>query len=221
MRRFLPAFIATLSLASAVSAPAEAEPFNGFFAGLLGGYEINQARSTPFTMLPAGAITGPDQARHGGNGFAYGLFLGYDFRLTDRVFIGIEDDLSYSTAHFKHISLDGNGVPIEGEGAQVSMKHYNSLALRFGLKLSDDLGVYGRVGLATSKIRIRSLAAASGYEYGYAEKFNYEVGAGLQYTLTGKLFSRLEYIYADKETTDRFDYLSGSHRVMAGVGIGF
>jgi outer membrane immunogenic protein len=194
-----------------------AEPFDGFFAGLQAGYEDNQADTTAFKLMPADSGIGPNTTHRSGDGVAYGLFLGYDYLLTDTVFIGIQSDFSLSTAAFKHGSLD-NG------GARVSIKNHYSLALRLGLKLSDNLGIYGRVGLSSSKIWIKSLAeeaATTGYEYGYSEKFNYEAGVGLQYMLTSHLFSRLEYLYADKEATSFTDYLTRSQRLMLGVGIGF
>jgi outer membrane immunogenic protein len=184
--------------------PYSSRPFFGL--ALLGlvlgtiGY-AHAVQAEPFRGPYVGAEIGLDAAT-GPDGFTYGGFAGWDFRLGSRVVVSPEVRLSDSTAD---LDLAFPGVP--GATATAESGRQIGASVRAGYLLRPDLLAFGRVGWENLKVRASFMG-----EEASATDDSLTLGAGLQYALSDCWSVRGTYDWV--ESSDR-------HLLKAGVAFHF
>jgi outer membrane immunogenic protein len=138
------------------------------------------------------------------DGITYGLALGYDHALSDRVIVGVEAAVDLSDNEFSGtvgtLSYD------------VDAKRDIELAARIGTKLTDSILLYGKVGYSNARVQTRLTSGATTL----SESSNGDgvrVGGGLEVALTDQVYAKAEYRYTN--------YEAGVSRNQVLTGIGF
>lgn len=138
------------------------------------------------------------------DGIAYGLALGYDHALSDRVIVGVEAGVDLSDNEFS-----GTAGTVRYD---VDAKRDIELAARLGTKLTDSILLYGKVGYSNARVKTRLTNGATTI----ADSSNGDgvrVGGGLEVALTDRVYAKAEYRYTD--------YEAGVSRNQVLTGIGF
>lgn len=138
------------------------------------------------------------------DGIAYGLALGYDHALGDRVIVGVEAAVDLSDNEFS-----GTVGTVRYD---VDAKRDIELAARLGTKLTDSILLYGKVGYSNARVKTRLTSGATTI----ADSSNGDgvrVGGGLEVALTDRVYAKAEYRYTD--------YEAGVSRNQVLTGIGF
>lgn len=119
---------------------ANADTFNGPFIGIDIGYDHMEVQDS-FTN---NKISPPNIEKYDGysiNGFTGGVYVGYDAKLNQKVFTGVELRGGLSKAKYSALQEDGGRV---SEGANPSF----SATVRLGYLLNENTGLYLRGGVA-------------------------------------------------------------------------
>ncbi|MCZ7464513.1 porin family protein [Rhizobium rhizogenes] len=204
----LVAFSSTAVAADAVSdvpaAPvvndvAPAFSWDGFYAGVSGGYGWNRLK-----------VTGDDDTtKHSFDGGRFAGFAGYNAEVAPSVILGVEGDLGYAWDE-KTIELDKVSAGLNG-----------SVRLRAGYAMDRAL-IYTAGGYTATDSEIKT-------PFGNASKMlnGWTIGAGIDYAFTDNVFGRLEYRYNDfgKETYTisgtSADAKLSQHVISVGLGVKF
>ena len=174
---------------------ATADSWSGFYVGLQAGgvwgdADINEATNGN----PTGYTNdlSPD-------GFAGGLYVGYNWLLSDNWLVGIEGDWNYlsgdNTGDFNFY----NGSPSSGWAQSVENNWDASLRLRVG-KVVDRFMPYITGGIAWANVQDRLDNDTSTPQYHYSEDTTlrgWTMGAGIEYEINTNLKTRLQYRYSD------------------------
>ena len=218
MRKFVLAAAATAAVVSAAPAFAQdAAPFTGPRVGVIAGWD----------HLRPGSSEDSYYRHQNADGFLYGVDAGYDIQAGRSLVVGVDGEVSGSTAKVDSDPYD------------------NSDDFGYGrVKAGRDLYIGGRVGFLASP---RTLIYAKG---GYTNErldltshngdvetgqhFNldgYRVGAGVEQQLTPRTYAKVEYRYSNYTdarlefpngaNTDNFDVDTDRHQIVAGVGFRF
>ena len=184
--------IGLAAAAMAITTPAIAADFTGFHIG--GGIGLDRAAYDDRALSIDESF----------GGLMYGAALGYDFGLGGGMTLGAELTLEDSTADYDV----SNGA----DRASVDASRDFGATARLGVKASDNLLIYGLAGYSQTRINAFSLingvtTRASGNADGF------RIGAGMEFMLGKKLFTKVEYRYTD--------YEGGFSRNQVRVGAGF
>ncbi|MCZ4431649.1 porin family protein [Agrobacterium sp. SOY23] len=173
--------------------------WDGFYAGVSGGYGWNRLKSTE----------GGDTAKHSFDGGRFAGFAGYNAEVAPSVILGVEGDLGYAWGK-KTIELSKVSAGLNG-----------SARLRAGYAMDRAL-IYTAGGYTATDSEIKT-------PIGNASKVlnGWTIGAGIDYAFTDNVFGRLEYRYNDfgKETYTvqgiSADGKLSDHVVNVGLGVKF
>lgn len=138
------------------------------------------------------------------DGIAYGLALGYDHALGDRVIVGVEAAVDLSDNDFA-----GTVGTLRYD---VDPKRDIELAARLGTKLTDSILLYGKVGYSNARVKTR-LTSGSTTIADSSNGDGVRIGGGLEVALTDRVYAKAEYRYTD--------YEAGVSRNQVLTGIGF
>lgn len=190
---------AALMAAPAFAQPAE--PFNGAYVGVQGGWQ--QDRQT--------LEIGNARATQSKDGVNFGGQIGYDFKLTPSVVAGVEVALTGRTG--ESFIDDGTTVYRLTQGRTIST------TARLGV-LTDPQGLlYARGGYSNARFNLDDGGLTlSGNRDGWT------LGAGYERALTQNVSARLEYGYSDfgrDRLTAAADLKYRRHAVTAGVNLRF
>jgi len=191
--------VSDIPAAPAVSDAAPAFSWDGFYAGVSGGYGWNRLKATE----------DGDTEKHSFDGGRFAGFAGYNAEVAPSVVLGVEGDLGYAWGK-KTIEL-----------SKVSSGLNGSARLRAGYAIDRAL-IYTAGGYTATNSKIKTPFGNT------SETLNgWTIGAGIDYAFTDNIFGRLEYRYNDfGKKTYTVQNLSADgklsdHVVNVGLGVKF
>ncbi len=206
------------ALAALVAAPVAAQtaaptPFNGFFAGVQGGWQQDRLK---LTVTNAGLTSSATESK---SGLLYGGQVGYDFKLSPQIVLGGEASVTGRT---------GSDSFDDGLGGTYSLKAgrtFNASA-RLGYLVSPNGLVYARGGYSNARFNLDSSAGRFS-----EDRDGYLAGVGYEQYLSRNISARIEYDYSRYGSEDLTGLVSGvgstsrlkyeRHQVAAGVNVRF
>jgi len=154
--------------------------------------------------------------------FGYGATIGFDGLVGDRIVIGAEGTYWRANNWTENCTPGING----GSVCQKSFGEYGA-AVRAGYLVTPQLLVFGKAGYVTNDQRKRFAPSGSlfyvngqivgpetGY-YNHGGSDGYQLGGGLEYSLTDMFYVDGQYIYSS------YDDHTARQRIMAGFGVRF
>lgn len=139
----------------------------------------------------------------GFDGIGGTIFAGYDFKVSDGVFAGVEANFDLASAKMTAVAVaedtDPNNVTTTTSTTTgVKFKHAFGASARLGYNLNSSTALYGRVGYQRGRVEASTLEVESPDTTGTPEvtRKSYDglrLGAGLQTSLTEQLSLRVEY----------------------------
>ena len=232
------AFIAALTVATPAAAQSDEPTFNGFHIGLITGYDNDGFN------LHSGVYGKPRDPQ---SGWLFGFDGGYDYQVSSNFAIGIEGELSDTTAS-KRVTYSGTrpANPIAGVPTpQTVITNVHSSGggdfyggLRAGYIATPALMLYVKGGYSHHKIKIDVNGTDNGVAIVRQDKIGldgFRIGAGGEYRFNHWLYGKLEYRYssytnggeidirgANVNLDPIFDKANGRrHQVALGVGLAF
>ena len=188
MKKYLFALAATTA-ALAVAAPAQAE---GFRAEVHAGWDRVSADGD------------------GDDGIVYGIGLGYDLPVGEKMEIGI--DLSADLSSTEECET---GAIVANDEACIEAKRDLAAAIRLGYKVSETGTIYGLAGYTNARFRAEYTTPAGVTTRDSANFDGFRLGAGYQHAFGEKAYGKVEYRYSNYEND------LSRHQVLFGVGVTF
>ncbi len=165
---------------------ANAENWDGGFAGIGGGYVDAEIEGTANSIL-ALPIVAPATDRFDGNGASIGAIAGYRFELGSAV-LGAEVDADWSSTKADH------STPAASNSSKI--KWQGTARLTAGLSAGKVL-FYTTVGAAIANMKHRANFGLGAPQFRWSESpIGWVVGGGVELS-TGKIRPRLEYRHTD------------------------
>lgn len=180
--------IAALAAVASVSS-ANAETFSGPFIGAQVSRDAYEVKAEG-TDLGGGLSLDFDGIS--ANGVGGGIFVGYDYALSQNVFFGVEANANISSASASVELSDG----VDSINAKVSARESFGLSARLGYMLAEKTAVYARGGWQTTNFRLRAFDGVDTFrtsEYQDAAVY----GAGLETRIGSQTTVRVEYLIED------------------------
>jgi len=201
-------FVFASALALAAVPTLAAEPFNGPYVGVQGGWQ--QDRQT--LRLTDNGVTA--RTTNSNSGFAYGGQIGYDLRLSPGTVLGGEVAVTGRT---------GTGTLNDGvDAVAISQGRTIAATARLGYLIDPQGLLYVRGGYANTRFTVDDgFGAESGNRDGFT------VGAGYERMLGSNVSARLEYAYSGFGSedlpgiVDSADVKFNRHAVTAGLNYRF
>lgn len=224
------ALIFASASATAMAVPAFAQD-NSAFVGPriegIAGYDISRAGSDIDNELN-------DEDDESIDGLLYGVGLGYDFGIGERAILGVEAELSSSTAETEIVDGDLEDI---GFGARLDTGRDIYVGARAGVVASPNLLLYAKGGYTNARYNMLADDGTTELETD-VDLDGWRVGAGAEYALNKNSFVKLEYRYSnytegefdfndddffdpDTGESDRFDADLDRHQVAVGFGLRF
>jgi outer membrane immunogenic protein len=200
MKRFW--IIAATFAASTLSAPLCAQddkPFEGPWAGASVGYDRFSS--------------GGDADDSSSDGIAYGIALGYDFKV-DNVVLGLEAEFTDSS-----VKASASDVIEDGDTFGLNAGRDIYAGVRVGMMIGDRTLVFAKGGYTNQRFTSTytlddEVERASGNTDGW------RLGAGVEFDL-GKPFARIEYRYSDYGAFSDAEFETSRHQAMLTAGLRF
>lgn len=197
--------VSTLAAALAVSmgTAASAEPFNGPFIGVQGGWNQDDLNN-PTTDAGVLAVTQKKDS------FNAGGFIGYDYKIADRFVLGAEAGIQFS--------VDDEVVHDNGTALiTLDPKRAIDLTARAGVLADAKTLIYARGGYTNARVRTTSEDSA-GITSASQDRDGWLVGGGVERAITDNISARIEYRYTDlSDGNGKFD----RHQALVGVAYRF
>lgn len=224
------ALILASASATALAVPAAAQD-NSAFTGPriegIAGYDISKAGSDVDNDLN-------DEDDQSIDRFMYGIGVGYDFGIGDRAILGLEAEVTDSTAETEIVDGDLEDL---GFGAQLDTGRDIYVGARAGFVASDNLLLYAKGGYTNARFNLLAEDGTNAIETDL-DLDGWRAGAGAEYALSDNSFVKLEYRYSnysegefdfndddffddDTGESDRFDADLDRHQVAVGFGLRF
>lgn len=224
------ALILASASATAVAVPAVAQDNSAFTGprveGIVG-YDISKAGSSVDNELN-------DEDDESIDGFMYGVGLGYDFGVGDRAVLGLEAELSSSTAETEVVDGDLEDL---GFGAELNTGRDFYVGARAGYVVSPNMMLYAKGGYTNARYNMLADDGTTELQTDL-DVDGWRVGAGAEYAMSENTFVKLEYRYSnysegefdfndddffdpDTGESDRFDTDLDRHQVAVGFGLRF
>ena len=180
---------AAAALFSVPALAAPAEPFNGPFVGVQGGWQQDHERLS----ITDGGTT--DRYGNRKSGFTYGGQAGWDFRLTPRTVLGVEASATGRT---------GSERFDDGVGDSFRLRDGRTLnaSARLGYLVTPQGLLYARGGYSNARFKLDSNVGNAA-----SNRDGYVAGVGYEQALTRTVSARLEYDYSNFGR-DRYDGLA-------------
>jgi outer membrane immunogenic protein len=156
---------------------------------------------------------GWDRVSNGGveeDGILYGIGAGYDVRVGENAFVGI--DLSADLGTGDDCEED---VLVNGDEACVAVRRDLAAGIRAGVNVTPTTSLYALAGYTNARFRLDYTTAANVTTRTSENLDGIRVGAGIQQAFGERIYGKIEYRYSNYEAgTDR-------HNVLVGVGLTF
>ena len=162
-------------------APVPMDSWSGFYVGAEAGYIWGDADTR---------FDGEETISQDVDGFAGGLYAGYNWLLDNNVLIGVEGDINWVNADDKK----------SGDAWEVSFEENweASLRLRLGMVIDDTWMPYITGGIAWADVDARYREIGDNTWQSASETMTgWTIGAGVEYKITENFHAKLEYRYAD------------------------
>ncbi len=229
MKKGIALILATAS-ATALTVPAAAQD-NSAFTGPrvegIAGFDISKAGSDVDNDLN-------DEEDQSIDGFMYGVGAGYDIGMGERGVLGVEAELTGSTADTEVVDGDLEDI---GFGAQLDTGRDIYVGARAGYVVSPNLLLYAKGGYTNARYNLLADDGTTELETD-VDLDGWRVGAGAEYAVSENSFVKLEYRYSnytegefdfndddffddDTGESDRFDADLDRHQVAVGFGLRF
>jgi outer membrane immunogenic protein len=182
-------FVLVASASALAATPASAE---GFRAEIHGGWDHATANDD------------------GESGLVYGIGLGYDHPVGERLTVGL--DLS---ADLSSVEECQTGVVLPNDRACLDAGRDLAAALRLGYKVGDRGTVYALAGYTNARFRFDYTTPAGVRTRDGANLDGLRLGAGYQHAIGDKTYGKVEYRYSNYEND------VSRHQVLLGVGLNF
>lgn len=150
------------------------------------------ASAADFTGPRIGVVGGYDDVQNR-DGFTYGVVAGVDAPIAKGVTLGVEATLEDSTVNEFNINASRE----------------LGLAVRAGVKLTDNVLAFGKVGYTNARIEVKGTNLGASFE-------GIRYGAGLEYAASKRTYVTLEYRRSEYE-----DGIGGRNGVLVGAGLRF
>ena len=170
---------ALVAVAALVAVPTLAEPFDGPFIGVQGGWQQDRTRLTTVDNGVGGRVSDRTSA------FTYGAQLGYDKKITPQIVLGGEVSLTDQTGSSDVTDALRNAYRLD------TGRTVNATA-RIGYLVRPDTLVYARGGYSNARFDLRDTIGSS-----TQNRDGYTVGAGIEKAITTSVSARLEYDHSD------------------------
>ena len=194
----------------AFAANAHAEAFSGPFVGVDIANDSTKKIDSYTWHEGNGDFFEESENGYSINGVSGGVFAGYDAKVSEKVFAGVELRANISSAKYKrhsHLVIDDSEIDRHSD-VTVRAKQSFSATARLGYMINDNTGIYVRGGLAQTRFKARS---TQGFPVAFdpvAEEYSYDTtardknigavfGAGLETKLSDALNVRVEYNVTD------------------------
>lgn len=191
------ALLGAAALAFAVSAsPAAAQDFTGPRVEIHAGWDRVGIDDTGFRL---------DQRE---DDATYGVGIGYDVALGERLIAGVEASFDLSETKFEEVA--GN-TRVEAEA-----KRDIEVAARLGTRVGDNLLLYGKAGYTNARFEGATIVGGTtgSTRTPFSENLDgLRVGAGAEVALARNAYAKAEYRYSN--------YESGVTRNQVIAGLGF
>lgn len=211
---FIQRFLAVLAVLLLTTPIASAEEFNwaGAYAGITAGQRNTDADwTTTSYQAPNGApipfVTDPDASLDNNSTHVNG-FLGYNWKYSPKVLLGVEVNVGTANNDKKHTTIPG----VSDEAPDFSYIQTEagldaSVRARVGYLVTPKVNVYGTAGIAMQKVKTKVVCPADTDFCNPAEGtiqnsdsdtlHGWVAGIGLEAAWTKNLMVRAEYSYAD------------------------
>lgn len=201
-----------------LAVPAAAEPFNGFFIGVQGGWQGDRYSGDVTVVTPPGGESLPGvslfQLSENASGFAGGVFIGADGRVSEQVVIGGEVGINWG----------GGAIDLNPLGARSEFETRRTIDVtgRAGVLATPDTLLYLRGGYSNARYRLVVGNAAQA-----ENRDGWTLGAGVEHAFSPNVSGRVEYRYSDygrDRVVDPLGTVSAKatrNQVMAGVAFHF
>ena len=187
MRSYLVALSSVLALAAATPAAAE-----GFRAEIHSGWDHTDADD------------------EGDSGVLYGIGIGYDLKVGQRGFVGVEANLDDST-----MKECEDNVILANDEACLRAGRDISVGVRGGINVSEAGKIYALAGYTNARYKF-SYTTPAGVTTSDSENLDgFRLGAGYQHAIGGNTYGKVEYRYSNYEND------VSRHQVLLGVGVNF
>jgi len=192
--------VITLAGAAALAtSPAQADTFDGPYVGVQTGWDRHEI-----------GVEDIDEADASSDSLFVGGFLGYNFKIAERVVLGAEAGISTAVD-------DSFGLTSATETLTFDPRFSYDLSARAGYLVNEKTLAYVRGGIAGTRLRISFDDGADPFsETGYVE--GWQIGGGVEHALTNKISARVEYRYSDLGEGD-IEY--DRHQALVGVSYNF
>ena len=181
--------LSTVAVLAIAATPASAE---GFRAEIHGGWDHPSANG-----------------EHD-DGIAYGVGLGYDFKLGDKAFIG--PDLSLDGSSAKDCE---RSVLAANDRACFNAGRDFAAGIRAGVNLTPQDKLYALAAYTNARVRATYTTPAGVKSHDADNLDGFRLGAGYERMLGSNTYAKVEYRYSNYEHD--FD----RHQVLLGVGVTF
>lgn len=239
--------VAALATTMLVPVAANAEPFSGPFVGVDVGYDNAKINNSYSWYNSDDYFYEDDENGRAIDGISGGIFAGYDAKLSNKVFAGVEVRAALSDATYDRHSHFVDGDRDVHHDLAVKLKESFSATARLGYLINENTGVYLRGGAVqsrftaynepgfpvdfdpdTSEYSELSSAADKNIGFVYGAGIESAIGKALslrvEYNVSdfGTGFNKLNKQLADAETSDYGDdtYFGtklGNHQVRVGL----
>lgn len=194
--------IAATFAASTIGAPACAQddqPFQGPWVGASVGYDHFSA--------------GGGEDNSSSDGIAYGIAVGYDFKL-DKIVLGIEAELTDSS-----VKASATDVLEVGDAIGLAAGRDIYAGLRLGMMVSDNAMIFAKGGYTNQRFS-STYTLDNETEKASGNTDGWRLGAGVEFDL-GKPFARIEYRYSTYGTFSDTELETSRHQAMVTAGLRF
>lgn len=192
----LAACVTTSALAEDANAPVATNDWSGLYVG--GQVSHTWGRSTGGAYFRATGLPDTFSNSIDPSGFAGGAYIGYNYQLPNSIVLGVEADFNLANIASGTVSLNR-----PGNTATAEMPWNGSIRTRVGLAV-DRFLPFVTAGYAFGKYKFTPDYASAPPLPGSKVHGGATVGAGLEYALTEKISTRVEYRFTDFGKT-RYD----------------
>ncbi|WP_120075942.1 outer membrane protein [Aurantiacibacter odishensis] len=194
---------ALATFAGFAATPSQAEDFDGPYIGVQAGWNRAEVANATIESQPVDAEASRDALVLGG-------YVGYNYKINDRLVIGAE--AGFSGAFDDEIRAQSDGAAIT-----IDPRYSFDLTARAGYLVNDKTLIYVRGGYANSRVRT-ALVTDDATTRVSDNLDGWLVGGGVERALTDNVSARLEYRYTDfGNNGGQFD----QHQALVGISYNF
>ena len=232
----VPALAADLPVKAPPPPPPPVLTWNGFYAGLNGGWswgrssrELNFVTATGAAIIPPGGVV-----TTGGTDLEGGLFggqIGYNWQMGPNWVWGFETDIQWANQRGSRvftgaIPLAGGGV-LTGAVVDQKLEWFGTFRGRGGFLVGQGALLYATGGLAYGSVQtdvgLAGISAAGtsvfGAVSGSSTRAGWTVGGGVEWRFSPNWSAKIEYLYMDIGRTTNTAFLTTPAGTLFGANV--